>query len=55
MDTNPQPRKLVMVDATAEWLRDAADRHERNGEPVWALLYRNHAYRLERENSEVLR
>jgi hypothetical protein len=31
----------------ADWLRIAADRRERRGEPVTALLFRNEAYRLE--------
>jgi len=31
----------------ADWLRQAADRHDRIGEPVWATLFRNEAYLME--------
>jgi len=33
--------------ATPEWLREAAAMHERKGETVWAILYRNEAIRIE--------
>jgi len=34
-------------------LRDAADRHDRDGHPIWAMLYRQDAYLLEHPEDET--
>ena len=38
------------IKTESDWLREAAERHERKGFPVWALLYRNDALRLESDS-----
>jgi hypothetical protein len=43
MDNEPKQKKIR---TESDWLRESAARHERKGEPVWALLYRNEALRL---------
>lgn len=40
-----EPRKATPK-SEADYLQMAADRRERRGEPVTALLFRNEAYRL---------
>jgi hypothetical protein len=49
MDTNPAADRNLQRLANTEWLREAADRHERRGETAWALLYRSDAARIEEE------
>lgn len=56
MDTTQQEKSRPFAEdaqgglarlANTKWLHDLAAHHERHGEPVWALLYRNDAARTE--------
>jgi hypothetical protein len=47
MENTQNVAKKTYEMASPEWLREAAQRHERNGETAWAILYRNDAIRIE--------
>lgn len=47
-----QNQKLDPGMKEAKWLRQAADRWERRGNPVTAVMFRNAAVRLENERKE---
>lgn len=44
---NESTPKVREIEAPGQWLRKAAEHHDRAGQPVWALLYRNEAYFME--------
>jgi hypothetical protein len=47
-DTKRQESRMKFEgDLQSKWLLEAAKRHESKSEPVWALLYRNEAMRIE--------
>jgi hypothetical protein len=46
-DTRPNEKSGKDVCTASDYLRIAAERRERRGEKVTALLFRNEAYRLE--------
>jgi hypothetical protein len=53
MDTNDSKRQESRVRTEAKpsaWLRHAADQNERAGNPVTAMMFRNEAFRLEKND-----
>jgi len=40
--------QVTGVSPLARWLTESAERHEAHGEPVWAMLYRQEVYLIEK-------